>query len=248
MDIKDKTVVVVGGASGLGEATCRKLAEKNAKIRILDREKEKSHSLANQLGGWAFQVDVTDTPSLEKAFLSCRPFHAVINTAGISKAERVLGKKGVASLAHFEQAVAINLVGSFNVIRLAAALMSKQEQLTDDGERGVIINTASIAAYEGQVGQAAYSASKAGIIGMTLPIARELSDVGIRIMTIAPGVFQTPMVDTLSDKVVKALSESVPFPKRLGFSQEYAALVVHILENSYLNGETIRLDAALRMS
>jgi 3-hydroxyacyl-CoA dehydrogenase / 3-hydroxy-2-methylbutyryl-CoA dehydrogenase len=248
MDINKKTIVVVGGASGLGEATCRALAKNGAQVIIFDREKEKADQIAVELNGRAFQADVTDTLSLEKAFSSSGPIHAVINTAGICPAERVLGKAGIATLTHFETAIAVNLVGSFNVIRLAAKVMSEQEPLTPDGERGVLINTASIAAYEGQVGQAAYSASKAGVIGMTLPIARELTRVGIRIMTIAPGVFQTPMMDALTEKVSNALSESVPFPKRLGFPKEYAALVVHILENSYLNGGTIRLDGALRMS
>ena len=223
MDINKKTVVVVGGASGLGEATCRELVKKGAQIIIFDREKEKADQIAVELNSRAFQADVTDTLSLEKAFSSSGPIHAVINTAGICPAERVLGKEGIASLTHFERAISVNLVGSFNVLRLAAKIMSEQEPLTSDGERGVVINTASIAAYE-------------------------LTRVGIRIMTIAPGVFQTPMMSGLSEKVSNALSESVPFPKRLGFPQEYAALVVHILENSYLNGGTIRLDGALRMS
>jgi NAD(P)-dependent dehydrogenase (short-subunit alcohol dehydrogenase family) len=248
MDIKNKTVVVVGGASGLGEATCRVLAAKGAKIAIFDRELAKAEIIASELGGQAFEADVTDTASLESAFSACASVRAVINTAGICPAERVLGKEGVASLSHFEKTVGINLVGSFNVTRLAAKAMSEQDPISDDGERGVIINTASIAAYEGQVGQAAYSASKAGVVGMTLPIARELTRFGVRVMTVAPGVFQTPMMGGLSEKVSCALAESVPFPKRLGLPQEYAALVLHILENSYLNGETIRLDAALRMS
>jgi NAD(P)-dependent dehydrogenase (short-subunit alcohol dehydrogenase family) len=248
MDIRNKTAVVVGGASGLGEATCRALVAAGAQLVVFDQDKAKADSLAKELSGQAFQVDVSDAASLEQAFASCGEVHAVVNTAGICPAERVLGKEGIASLQHFEETVAVNLTGSFNVIRLAAQLLSVQSPVTNDGERGVIINTASIAAYEGQVGQAAYSASKAGVVGMTLPVARELKQFGIRVMTIAPGVFQTPMVAGLSEKVSVALSESVPFPSRLGLPQEYAALVLHILENSYLNGETIRLDAALRMS
>ncbi len=248
MDIKNKTVVVVGGASGLGEATSEALAAKGAKVVIFDRDLKKATAVAEKLGGQAFQVDVVDTASLEAAFAACENIHAVINTAGICPAERVLGKDGIASLEHFEQTVAVNLVGSFNVTRLAAKVLSEQDAMTEDGERGCIINTASIAAYEGQVGQAAYAASKAGVVGMTLPVARELKRFGIRVMTIAPGVFQTPMMDGLSEKVSAALSESVPFPPRLGLPREYAMLVLHILENSYLNGETIRLDAALRMS
>lgn len=248
MDIKNKTVVVVGGASGLGEATCVALAAKGAKVAIFDRDLKKAVAVAEKLGGQAFQADVTDAASLESAFAACENIHAVVNTAGICPAERVLGKEGVASLEHFEQAVAVNLVGSFNVTRIAAKVLSEQNTVTEDGERGVVINTASIAAYEGQVGQAAYAASKAGVVGITLPIARELKRFGIRVMTIAPGVFQTPMMDGFSEKVSEALSESVPFPSRLGLPGEYAALVLHIIENSYLNGETIRLDAALRMT
>jgi NAD(P)-dependent dehydrogenase (short-subunit alcohol dehydrogenase family) len=247
MDIKDKWVVVVGGASGLGEATVRLLADKGAQICVFDRELDRAQAVAAAVDGKAFAVDVTDTTSLVQAFAACQKIAAVINTAGVCPAERVLGKEGVASLEHFQQAVDINLVGSFNVLRLAAEQLAQQDAMGKDGERGVIINTASIAAYEGQVGQAAYAASKAGVIGMTLPAARELKRVGIRVMTIAPGVFQTPMMTGLSEKVADALAESVPFPSRLGMPDEYAALVAHIIENSYLNGETIRLDASLRM-
>ena len=246
MELKNKTVVVVGGASGLGEASARALAQKGVKVVIFDREKDRADLIAKELNGKAFAVDVTDAASVEKAFATCGAAHAVLNTAGICPAEKILGKEGIASLELFENTIGINLIGSFNVLRFAAKLLSEQEM--EGSERGVVINTASIAAYEGQVGQAAYSASKAGVIGMTLPAARELTRFGIRVMTIAPGVFQTPMMDGLSDKVTDALSESVPFPKRLGAPKEYAALVIHILENSYLNGETIRLDGALRMS
>lgn len=248
MDTNKKTVVVVGGASGLGEATCHALAKQGAQVLVFDRDKARADQVAADMGGQAFEVDVADEQSLKQAFASCPCVQAVINTAGVCPAERVLGKERIASLSHFEKTIQVNLVGSFNVLRLAAELMSQQEPINADGERGVIINTASIAAYEGQIGQAAYSASKAGVVGMTLPVARELTRVGIRVMTIAPGVFETPMMAGVSDKVSAALAESVPFPKRLGLPEEYAALVLHILENSYLNGDTIRLDAALRLS
>jgi 3-hydroxyacyl-CoA dehydrogenase/3-hydroxy-2-methylbutyryl-CoA dehydrogenase len=248
MNIKGRTAVVVGGASGLGEATARLLAKKGACVFIFDRELPQAEQVAKEINGNAFYADVTDNSSLKQAFCACEDLAVVVNTAGICLAERILGKEGIASLEHFQKTMDVNLVGSFNVLRLGAEKLALQTPLSPDGERGVLINTASIAAYEGQVGQAAYSASKAGVIGMTLPIARELKRLGIRVMTIAPGVFETPMMAGLGEKVTTALSDSVPFPARLGIPDEYALLVAHIIENTYLNGETIRLDAALRLT
>lgn len=253
MDINGKTILVSGGGSGLGAATVRLLVESGARVAICDINRDKSEELAAELGADSarfFAMNVTSEESVEEALAeTIKTFgslHAVINCAGIGLAERTVSKEGPHALASFTRVIQVNLIGTFNVIRLAAAAMSAQAPQAN-GERGVIVNTASIAAFDGQIGQAAYSASKGGIVGMTLPVARDLSRVGIRVVTIAPGIFETPLLGTLPDAVRAALGAQVPFPARLGRPAEYAALVKHILENEMLNGEVIRLDGALRM-
>lgn len=252
MDIHEKTVVVVGGASGLGAATCKAVVKAGGRVAVCDRNQAQAAALASEIGAQAYALDVCESASIELAIEKIQnqygAIHAVVNCAGICPAERVLGKKAVASLELFNEVLQINLSGTFNVLRLFAAAISQQAPFSEEGERGVIINTASIAAFEGQTGQAAYSASKAGVIGMMLPIARELKRVGIRVMTIAPGVFATPMMDSLGPEVADELAASVPFPSRLGQASEFADLALHIIDNSYLNAETIRLDGGLRMS
>lgn len=252
MDIRKVVALVTGGASGLGEATVRRIVEEGGKAVILDLSVERGENLARELGNAAsFQkTNVTDEESvnsaLEQAVATFGAVTAVVNCAGIAVAEKVQGKQGAHSLESFSKVVQVNLIGSFNMIRLAAGYMSKNEP-NSEGERGVIINTASIAAFDGQIGQAAYSASKGGIVGMTLPIAREFASRGIRVMTIAPGLFETPMFDTLPEAARQSLGAMVPFPSRLGYPKEYALLVKGILENPMLNGSTIRLDGAIRM-
>jgi NAD(P)-dependent dehydrogenase (short-subunit alcohol dehydrogenase family) len=252
MDITNKGVFVSGGASGLGAGCVRLLVKAGARVVIGDLNTELGMKLADELGESAYFVstNVTDEESVTKAIEQvverCGGLHIAINCAGIGVAERVLGKNGPSSLASFSKVISINLIGTFNVIRLAAAAMAKN-QPNDGGERGVIINTASVAAYEGQIGQAAYSASKGGIVGMTLPIAREFARYGIRVMTIAPGTFDTPLLGGLPEAARVSLAQQVPFPPRLGRPDEYAALAKHIIENEMLNGETIRLDGAIRM-
>ena len=253
MQIKGSTFVVTGGGSGLGAATVRRLAAAGAQVAILDLQQEAGARLAGELGPRAsFAVaDVTNEAQVAAAFTAARKtygaVHGAISCAGIATGERVLGKSGPHQLETFRRAVEINLVGTFNVLRLAAQAMA--ENAADvEGERGIIINTASIAAYDGQVGQAAYSASKAGVAGLTLPAARELARLGIRVMTIAPGIFETPMMAGMSGEVRASLAAQVPFPPRLGRPEEFAALVEHIVHNVMLNGEVIRLDGALRMA
>jgi NAD(P)-dependent dehydrogenase (short-subunit alcohol dehydrogenase family) len=249
MQIKDHVFLVAGGGSGLGAATARMLASAGGKIVIAD---------LNDASGWSAQpgakfvkTDVTDEAQTQAAVDLCMSafgaIHGAINCAGIAPGERVVGKTGPHSLASFERAIRINLVGTFNVIRLAAAKMSTQAALPS-GERGVIVNTSSVASMDGQIGQAAYAASKAGVNGMTLPIARELARFGIRVMTIAPGIFDTPMLQGMSEEIRTSLGQQIPFPSRLGKPEEYAALVRHIIENEVLNGEVIRLDGAIRMA
>ncbi|AFM40224.1 dehydrogenase of unknown specificity, short-chain alcohol dehydrogenase like protein [Desulfosporosinus acidiphilus SJ4] len=252
MDMKQVVGFVTGGASGLGEATVRRIVNDGGKAIIADRDEARGKKLEAELGDSAcFQkTDVTDTESIQAALGSAQEKFArvsvVVNCAGIAAAEKILGKKGLHTLESFSRVIHINLIGSFNVIRLAVEKMT--ENLPNpSGERGVIINTASVAAYEGQIGQAAYSASKGGIIGMTLPIAREMALHGIRVMTIAPGLFETPMFDSLPEEARKSLGSMVPFPSRLGYPEEFALLVRSIIENPMLNGSTIRLDGAIRM-
>jgi NAD(P)-dependent dehydrogenase (short-subunit alcohol dehydrogenase family) len=252
VEIKGRTVLVTGGGSGLGAATARMVTEQGGSAVVADVDRERGERVAAELGERARFVptDVTDEAGVGAAVaaaLELGGLHVAVSCAGIAPAERVLGRAGPHSLARFVAAVQVNLVGTFNVTRLAAQAMAANEP-GEDGERGVIVNTASVAAFDGQIGQAAYSASKAGVAGMTLPIARELARHGIRVMAIAPGIFDTPMLASMPDQVRASLGAQVPFPSRLGHPDEYAALVRHIVENRMLNGETIRLDGAIRMA
>ena len=252
MQIQNQVFLVAGGGSGLGAATARMLALAGGKVVVADVSPT-GEALARELGTDArfARTDVTDEASTQAAVDLCvcafGAIHGAVNCAGVAPAERVVGKSGPHGLASFERAIRINLVGTFNVIRLASAKMSAQPPLAS-GERGVIVNTSSVASMDGQVGQAAYAASKAGVNGMTLPIARELARFGIRVMTIAPGIFDTPMLAGMSDEIRASLGAQIPFPSRLGRPEEYAALVRHIIENEVLNGEVIRLDGAIRMA
>jgi NAD(P)-dependent dehydrogenase (short-subunit alcohol dehydrogenase family) len=252
MNLKDTVALVSGGGSGLGEATVRELISGGAKAVIVDLPASPGQMVAESLGANASHspADVVSEKEVSAAVAAATArfgaIHIAVNCAGIGRAMRTLTKQGPHSFDLFNKVIQVNLVGTFNVIRLAAAAMAKN-QPNADGERGVIINTASVAAFDGQIGQAAYSASKGGVVGMTLPIARDLSSLGIRVCTIAPGTFETPMLAGLPDDARKALAAQIPFPQRLGQPREYAALVRHIVENAMLNGETIRLDGALRM-
>lgn len=252
MDFSNSIALVTGGASGLGDAVARSIVESGGKVAILDLDQDKGRELADQLGSSAvfMKADVTSAESVsESVDAAVKLFGAlnvVVNCAGIAPAAKVLGKKGPHDLALFNRVVAVNLVGTFNVIRLAAEKLAANEP-GEDNERGVIINTASAAAFEGQIGQAAYSASKGGIVSMTLTIARELATLGIRVVTIAPGIMKTPMMMGMPDNVQESLGKMVPFPQRLGQPEEYASLVRQIVENRLINGTTIRLDGAIRM-
>ena len=251
MEIGNNTFIVTGGSSGLGAATARRLVELGAHVVVADINDEAGAALVASLGSQAHyqHTDVTDTASVEAALAAARQLgvlRGAVNCAGIAIATRVLGREGPHDLDWFTRVIQVNLIGTFNVIRLAAAAMAGTEP-TATGERGVIVNTASVAAIEGQIGQAAYSASKGGVAAMTLPVARELARLGIRVMTIAPGLFETPMLAGLPEKARQSLAEQIPFPSRLGDPVEYAMLVQHIIENPMLNGELIRLDGALRM-
>jgi NAD(P)-dependent dehydrogenase (short-subunit alcohol dehydrogenase family) len=252
LQLQDTAFFVTGGASGLGEATARMFVASGASVVIADVNEAAGARLAAELGGKArfARVDVTDESSVRAGLeLSAELgiLRGVVNAAGIVLAEKVLGKNGPHALDAFSRVIQVNLGGTFNVIRLASAIMSAAEP-TSTGERGVIINTASVSAYDGQIGQAAYSASKGGIVAMTLPVARELARYGIRVMTIAPGIFDTPLMASLPQAARESLAMQVPFPPRLGNPPEYAALVKHIIENEMLNGEVIRLDGAIRMA
>ena len=252
MQLQGSVFFVTGGASGLGEAAARMLVQSGARVLLADVNEPAGARLANELGNSArfARVDVTDESSVARGLEEAAQLgtlRGVVNAAGIVLAEKVLGKAGPHALDAFARILQVNLTGTFNVIRLAAASMSAGEA-TASGERGVIINTASVSAFDGQIGQAAYSASKGGIVGMTLPIARELARYGIRVMTIAPGIFDTPLMASLSEAARQSLATQVPFPPRLGRPAEYAALVAHIIENEMLNGEVIRLDGAIRMA
>ncbi len=252
MKIQDSVAMVSGGASGLGEATVRRLVAGGARVVIADRDDKRGEALQKELDGRAVyvKVDVTSGPEAEAAAAKAGelgPLRIAVNCAGVGWAARTVAKDGAPhDLGLFQTVVNINLVGTFNMIRVAASAMSKSDPL-DDNERGVIINTASIAAFDGQIGQAAYSASKGGVVGMTLPIARDLAAVGIRVNTIAPGTFDTPMLAQLPEPARQALAAGIPFPRRLGAPDDYAYLVEHLVTNRYLNGEVIRLDGALRM-
>ncbi len=251
MLIKNSVFLVTGGASGLGEATARMAAENGAKVVIADVQVDLGEKLAKEIGGRFAKCDVTSEGDGKAAVaLAVKEFggvHVLVNCAGIAIAERTLGKEAPHDLARFTRVININLIGTFNMIRLAADAMAKAGP-NAAGERGVIINTASVAAFDGQIGQAAYSASKGGIVGMTLPIARDLSRNGIRVCTIAPGLFETPMMQGLPKEAQESLGKQVPFPSRLGRPAEYAQLARAIIENEMLNGETIRLDGAIRMA
>jgi len=250
MKIQGSVALVTGGASGLGEATARKLVAGGGRVAILDRPQSEGERVAKELGGVFCPADVTNGEQVEQAVAkTVEKFggvQVVVNCAGVGTAARTITKQGPMPLELFKKTVEINLIGSFNVIRLAAARMSEGTP-NEEGERGVIINTASAAAFDGQIGQAAYSASKGGVVALTLPIARDLASLGIRCMTIAPGTFDTPMLALLPEEARQALAKDVPFPKRLGRPEEFAALVCHIVENVMLNGETIRIDGAIRM-
>ena len=250
MKLTGVAAIVTGGGSGLGRATAEALAAKGAKVTVFDLNPAAAEEAAKAIGGLAVAGDVADEASAGAALAKAAAAHGaarvLVNCAGIGIAKRVVGREGPQPLADFERVIRVNLIGTFNMIRLAAAEMGKLEPI--EGERGIIISTASIAAYDGQIGQAAYSASKGGVVAMTLPIARELAQFGVRVNAIAPGVFMTPMMSGLPQAAQDSLGASVPFPARLGQPAEYAALAIHIIENGYLNGETIRIDGALRMA
>ena len=250
MDIRNKVFIVTGGASGLGEGTARMLAQEGATSVIADLQVDKGQTLAAELGGVFVRCDVSqeaDGQAAVAAALAMGPLFGLVNCAGIAPAVKTVGKDGAHPLASYTKTIMVNLVGSFNRIRLAAEAMVKNNP-EPTGERGVLISTASVAAYDGQIGQAAYAASKGGVVGMTLPIARDLARNGIRNMTIAPGIFGTPMLFTMPQAVQDALAAGVPFPSRLGTPADYAKLVKHIIENDMLNGEVIRLDGAIRLA
>ena len=250
MKLSGSVALVTGAASGLGAATARRLAEGGAKVVVVDRDDAKGAELAKQIGGTFAKADVTDAAQVEAAVAAASalgPLRVAVSCAGVGWASRTLDKTGKPhDLDMFRTVIGVNLVGTFNVLRLAAAAIAKTEAL-EHGERGVIVNTASVAAFDGQIGQIAYAASKAGVAGMTLPAARDLAPVGIRVVTIAPGIFDTPMLGALPEDKRAALAADVVFPKRLGSPAEYGSLVAAIVENGYLNGETIRLDGSLRM-
>ncbi|CAG1013930.1 3-hydroxyacyl-CoA dehydrogenase / 3-hydroxy-2-methylbutyryl-CoA dehydrogenase [Burkholderiaceae bacterium] len=252
MNIHGQSAIVTGGASGLGAATARELARRGAKVAVLDRNADGATALAAEIGGIGLACDITSTDSVVQALAAAREAHGsariLMNIAGIGTARRIVGKDGSpAPLEDFQRVVNVNLVGTYNVTRLAVAEMIKLDALAD-GERGVIVCTASVAAFDGQVGQEAYAASKGGLVSMTLPLARDLAQFGVRVCTIAPGLFLTPLLAELPQPVQESLAASIPFPKRLGKPEEFAHLAASIVENLSLNGEVIRLDGALRMA
>lgn len=251
MNIAGQTAIVTGGASGMGQATAKRLLDNGAKVALLDKNRRQLDQVASKLGATAIECDVSDEQSVSDALSRAFEAHGVaricVNCAGIAPAQRIVGRQGPLPLNEFASVINVNLIGTFNVMRLAAAKMFEVEPSGESGERGVIINTASVAAYDGQIGQSAYAASKGGVVAMTLPAAREFASMGIRVMAIAPGLIATPMLLNMPAEVQESLAQQVPFPKRLGVPDEYARLVVHILENELLNGEVIRLDGAIRM-
>ncbi len=251
MNPQGQAALVTGGGSGLGAATAARLAARGAKVALLDVNLEAAKAVAAKIGGLAIACDVTQADAAAAAFGEASAAHGpariLVSCAGVGPAKRIVGRDGPMPLQEFERVIRINLIGTFNAMRLAAAAMQGLAPLEDD-ERGVIVSTASVAAYEGQIGQAAYAASKGGVVALTLPAARELAQFGIRVNAVAPGIFSTPMLQALPEDTQKSLAVSVPFPKRLGDPQQYADLVLHIVENRYINGETIRLDGALRMA
>ena len=251
MRIEGSGALVVGGASGLGEATARALAERGATVVVADVNEEKGQSLASEIGATFVRADVTDEGSVQAAVEAAAAadggLRIGVNCAGVGWAERISSKRGPHQLEFFQKVIQINLVGTFNALRFESSAMSSNDP-DEGGERGVCINTASIAAFDGQIGQVAYAASKGGVVGLTLPAARDLSGVGVRVCTIAPGLFDTPLLAALPEEAREALGQTMPFPKRLGRPEEYARLALQIVENPMLNGETIRLDGALRMA
>jgi NAD(P)-dependent dehydrogenase (short-subunit alcohol dehydrogenase family) len=251
MDIAGHAAVVTGGGSGLGAETAAQLAEAGAKVAVLDVNVEAARSVATRIGGIAIKCDVASADSGKAAIEEARGTHGIarilVNCAGVGPAKRIVGRDGPMPLADYERVIAINLIGTFNMLRLAAADMQGLTPLAD-GERGIIVSTASVAAFEGQIGQAAYASSKGGVAALTMPAAREFAQFGVRVMAIAPGIFATPMLQALPDEVQASLAASVPFPKLLGRPSQFADLVLHCVRNIYLNGEVIRLDGALRMA
>jgi len=251
MEVKGQAAIVTGGASGLGAACARTLAAAGAKVTILDMNEKAAADMAGELKGLAVLCDVADSASAEAAVKNAAAAHGpariLINCAGVGTAKRIVGRDGAMPLADYERVIRVNLIGTFNMLRLVGAAMQALPALAD-GERGVIVNTASVAAFEGQIGQAAYASSKGGVAALTLPAAREFAQFGIRVMTIAPGIFSTPMLKALPQEAQDSLGASVPYPKRLGEPREFAALAMHCIHNAYLNGEVIRLDGALRMA
>jgi NAD(P)-dependent dehydrogenase (short-subunit alcohol dehydrogenase family) len=253
MDLNGSSAVVSGGASGLGEATARDLAAHGAKVVVADLNEEKGKALAGEIGGVFVSTDVSDEQqvqaAVDAAVATGVPLRAIVNSAGIGWASRTVGRDGSPhDLATYKKVIEVNLIGTFNLMRIGAAAIAKTDPVDEDGLRGVVINTASVAALEGQTGQVAYSASKGGIVGMTLPAARDLASARVRVCTIAPGLFDTPLLAGLPDEAREALAASIPHPARLGTPDEYGALAAHIVENPMLNGEVIRLDGALRMA
>ncbi|MDQ7071680.1 MAG: SDR family NAD(P)-dependent oxidoreductase [Rhodobacterales bacterium] len=253
MDIKDGTIAIVtGGASGLGGAVARNLASHGARVTIFDMNVEAGTAMASEIGGNFQQVDVSDPDSVAAGMAAVETAHGglnlLVNCAGIGPAAKTVSRGEPHDPGLFAKVIGVNLLGSFYCASQAAALMAKGAPVTKDGERGVIVSTASVAAYDGQVGQVAYAASKGGIVGMTLPMARDLSQIGIRVCTVAPGIFMTPLLEGLPDEVKESLGQQVPFPSRLGDPSEFAFMVQHIIENPMLNGEVIRLDGAIRMA
>lgn len=251
MDFKDVPAIVTGGASGLGEGSARALAAEGCKVAILDLQEERGREVADEIGGVFVRCDVSSADSAEEALRAARDAHGpcgiAVNCAGIAPAAKIVGKDGPMPLDDFSKVIQINLVGTFNIMRLAAADMAEREP-NADGERGIIVSTASVAAYEGQIGQVAYSASKGGVVSMTLQAARELARQGIRVNTIAPGIFMTPMMAAMPENVQQSLAETLPFPKRLGKPSEFGMMVEQMVRNPVLNGEVVRLDSALRMA
>ncbi|MDE1153490.1 MAG: SDR family NAD(P)-dependent oxidoreductase [Micavibrio sp.] len=252
MDVKGISAVVTGGGSGMGAETARHLAKAGAKVAVLDLNKANAEAVAAEIGGIAFECDVSNEASamaaLDGAAKANGPVRVLLNCAGIAPGARIVGKEGPHDLNFFSKVINVNLIGSFNMLRLAATSMSVLEPVNETGERGVVINCASVAAYEGQIGQAAYSASKGGIVGMTLPAARELARFGIRVVTIAPGLIGTPMLMSMPQEVQDSLVATTLFPKRLGRPEEFSKLALHVIDNAMINGETIRLDGAVRLA
>ncbi len=250
MEITGTSALVTGGGSGLGEATARMLAARGAQVTVLDRDADKAQAVAEAIGGTAITADVTSEADMTAALDAATGAHGcpriVVNCAGIGTIGRVLGREGVLPLEDFQRTINVNLVGTFNVMRLAAARMAEAEPMAD-GERGIVVNTASVAAFDGQIGQAAYSASKGGIVAMSLPVAREFARIGVRVNVIAPGIFLTPLLYNLPEEAQKALAADIPFPARLGDPSEFAETVCFMATNAYLNGECIRLDGAVRL-